>query len=99
MTSMTAIKLIHYSTYHLVTTSHRVHLLPLPNSLTWAGSFHSTPAIFSSSKYLYSRVGHIFSNTFKFILVMLVKTQKANSVLLIPFCHQKLEVLEWFMVV
>lgn len=65
---MTAIKLIHYSTYHLVTTSHEVHLLALPNSSMWTGSFHSTPAIFTSSKYLYLCVGHVLSKTFKFIL-------------------------------
>lgn len=94
MIPMTAIKIIHYLTYHLDTTSQVIHKFSLihPHELD---HFTHPQQTFSSSKCLYSLTGHIFSKTFKCILVILVSL-KVYSVLLIPFYHQELEILGWF---
>ena len=80
--------LFNQSSWHHLTG----HPQGLPNSPTWARSLHSPP---SKHSVLLNSCIHgedHFSKTFEFTLVVLVRTQNANSVLLILFC-QKLEVL------
>lgn len=84
MIPMTAIKIIHYLTDRLDTTSQVIHKFSLihPHELD---HFTHPQQTFSSSKYLYSLTGHIFSKTFKCVLVILMRTQSvlstANSIL------------------
>lgn len=85
--------------HSLFNLSQVIHKFSLINPYELDHFIHSQQT-FSFSKYLYLFVGHISSKTFTFILVILVRTQKANSVLLLmPFYHQELEILGWFTVV